>query len=78
MRVEVIGHYGLTQPVTQQPTLSNLSRISVARLKKVALVAVCGVVGSGKTVTLRRLQQPLSEEKKVIVARSLSVEKQNI
>lgn len=41
--------------------------------------AVCGVVGSGKTVTLRRfLQQRLREENKINVARSLSIEKHSI
>lgn len=42
------------------------------------LIAVCGVVGSGKTVTLRRLQQQLMDENKIIVARSLSVDKQSV
>ena len=42
------------------------------------LIAVCGVVGSGKTVTLRRLQQQLMDENKIIVARSLSVDNQNV
>lgn len=36
------------------------------------------VWGSDKTVTLCLLQQFLREEKKVLVAKSLSVEKQNI
>ncbi len=42
------------------------------------LIAVCGVVGSGKTVLLRRLQQALDEEKKVTVSKSLAIEKQSI
>jgi type II secretory pathway predicted ATPase ExeA len=42
------------------------------------LVAVCGVVGSGKTVTLRRLQQILKDENRISVAKSLSVEKHSI
>ena len=42
------------------------------------LIAVCGVVGSGKTVTLRRLQQILKEENRVSVAKSISVEKHSI
>jgi type II secretory pathway predicted ATPase ExeA len=37
-----------------------------------------GVIGSGKTVTLRRLQQQLKEENKVIVSKSLAVEKHSI
>lgn len=83
MRVEVMEHYGLTQPVTQAgyyETAHHKQLIKDIRgaIEEGRLVAVCGVVGSGKTVTLRRLQQLLREEKKVIVARSLSVEKQNI
>ena len=42
------------------------------------LIAVRGVVGSGKTVTLRRLQQILKEENRVSVAKSISVEKHSI
>ena len=42
------------------------------------LIALCGVVGSGKTVTLRRLQQILKDENRVAVAKSLSVEKHSI
>ncbi|WP_269635760.1 AAA family ATPase [Polaromonas glacialis] len=41
-------------------------------------MAVCDVVGSGKTVTLRRLQQILKDENRLAVARSLSVEKHSI
>jgi type II secretory pathway predicted ATPase ExeA len=39
------------------------------------LVALCGVVGSGKTMMLRRLQDLLARENRVIVAKSISVEK---
>lgn len=42
------------------------------------LIAVCGMVGSGKTVTLRSLQQQLIDENKIIVARSLSVDKHSV
>jgi type II secretory pathway predicted ATPase ExeA len=39
------------------------------------LVALCGVVGSGKTVTLRRLQDLLARENRVLVSKSVAVEK---
>ena len=39
------------------------------------LVALCGVVGAGKTVTLRRLQEVLTKEGRVIVSRSMAVER---
>lgn len=83
MRVEVMEHYGLSQPIVQAgyyETAHHKQLIKDIRgaIEQGRLVDVCGVVGSGKTVTLRRLQQLLKEEKKVIVARSLSVEKQKI
>lgn len=40
-----------------------------------APVAMCGVVGAGKTVTLRRLQGVLAKEGRVIVAHSMAVER---
>ena len=33
------------------------------------IVALCGVIGSGKTVMLRRLQQQLKEENRITVSR---------
>jgi len=33
------------------------------------LVAMCGVIGSGKTVTLRRLQEILARDNRVIVSK---------
>lgn len=42
------------------------------------LVAICGPVGSGKTVMVNRLQERLAVEKTMIVARSLSVDKPRV
>ena len=39
------------------------------------VIALCGVVGSGKTVTLRRLQDMLAEDGRVLVSKSVAVEK---
>jgi type II secretory pathway predicted ATPase ExeA len=36
---------------------------------------LCGVVGSGKTVTLRRLQELLANDNRVAVSKSIAVEK---
>lgn len=62
MRVEVMEHYGLTRPVDQAGYYETAHHKQLLKDIKGAvhegrLVAVCGVVGSGKTVTLRRLQQ---------------------
>ena len=42
------------------------------------LIAVSGIVGSGKTTTLRKIRDTLSEEGEIIVAKSLSVEKARV
>lgn len=83
MRVEVMEYYGLTQPLSQAgyyETEHHKQLIKDIRsaILEGRLIAVCGVVGSGKTVTMRRLQQILKEENRVTVAKSLSVEKHNI
>ena len=83
MRVEVMQYYGLTQPLSQAGYYETdhhkqlIKDIKGATLEG-RLIALCGVVGSGKTVTLRRLQQILKDENRVAVAKSLSVEKHSI
>lgn len=83
MRVEVMQHYGLTQPLSQAGYFETelhkqlLKDIKGAILEG-RLIAVCGVVGSGKTVTMRRLQQQLKEENKITVSKSLTVEKHSV
>lgn len=83
MRVEVMQHYGLTQSFSQagyfetEPHKQLLKDIKGA-IQEGRLIAVCGVVGSGKTVTMRRLQQQLKEENKVTVSKSLTVEKHSV
>ncbi|MCP4338780.1 MAG: hypothetical protein GY799_07800 [Desulfobulbaceae bacterium] len=42
------------------------------------LIAVSGIVGSGKTATLRKIRDTLSQEKEIIVAKSISVEKTRV
>ena len=83
MRVEVMQYYGLTQQLDQAgyyETEHHKQLIKDIRgaIHDGRLIAVCGVVGSGKTVTMRRLQQILKDENKIAVAKSLSVEKHSI
>ncbi|MGK0688820.1 ExeA family protein [Serratia marcescens] len=83
MRVEVMQYYGLTNPLAQAgyyetETHKQLTKDIRAAVLEGRLIALCGVVGCGKTVTLRRLQQILREENRVTVAKSLSVEKSSI
>jgi type II secretory pathway predicted ATPase ExeA len=83
MRVEVMEHFELTIPLNQAgyyETDRHKALIKDIRgaINEGKLIAVCGLIGSGKTVTLRRLQQMLEEEKKVTVSRSLAIDKQSV
>jgi type II secretory pathway predicted ATPase ExeA len=42
------------------------------------LIALTGIIGCGKTVTIRRLQESLQQEGKVTVSKSLSVDKERV
>lgn len=80
MRVEVMQHFGLTQPLSQAGYFETEQHKQLLKdikgaIQEGKLIAVCGVVGSGKTVTMRRLQQQLKDENKITVSKSLTVEK---
>lgn len=81
--VEVMEHFGLTVPLNQaryyetEPHKELMKDIRGA-INEGRLIAVCGLIGSGKTVTLRRLQQMLEDEKKVTVSRSLAIDKHSV
>jgi len=83
MRVDVMQHYGFTQPLSHagyyetQHHQQLMTDIKSAILEG-HLIALCGVIGSGKTVTLRRLQQQLKDDNRVLVSKSLAVEKHRI
>ena len=80
MQLEVMEHFGINKYMRDVGFFEteNHKRI-FKQLKKLIpegqLIALSGVVGSGKTTTISRLKNQLNKEKKVIVAKSLSVEK---
>jgi type II secretory pathway predicted ATPase ExeA len=83
MRVEVMEHFELTVPLNQAGYYETERHKALLKdirgaINEGKLIAVCGLIGSGKTLTLRRLQQILEEEKKVTVSRSLAIDKQNV
>jgi ABC-type dipeptide/oligopeptide/nickel transport system ATPase component len=47
-------------------------------IKAGKLVALSGIVGCGKTTTLRRIQEALSQDKEILASKSLSLEKSQI
>ena len=83
MRVEVMQHFGLTVPLNQAGYYETVHHKELMKdirsgINEGRLIAVCGVIGSGKTVMMRRLQQLLEDEKKVTVSKSLAIEKHSI
>jgi type II secretory pathway predicted ATPase ExeA len=83
MRAEVMDHYGMTVPLNQAGYYETehhkvLMKDIRGAIDEGRLIAVCGLIGSGKTVTLRWLQQKLEDEKKVIVSRSLAIDKHKV
>jgi type II secretory pathway predicted ATPase ExeA len=83
MRVEVIQHFGSTLPLSQAGYFETAHHQQLIKDIKGAifegrLIALCGVIGSGKTVMLRRLQQVMEAEKKITVSKSFAIEKHTI
>ena len=80
MRTEVMEFYGLTRAPRSVGYYETAHHRQLLQDIKQAvydsnLVALTGVVGAGKTVTLRRLQEILAKESRVLVSKSVSVEK---
>lgn len=80
MLLDVMAHYGLTRDFRNSGFFETEHHKRIFRQLKTVipegyLIAVSGIVGSGKTTTLQKLQEMLKNEKKVIVSKSLAVEK---
>lgn len=69
-----LGKSGYFETVQSQQTFKEL-RLAI---KDGKLVALSGIVGSGKSMTLQRIQDTLIQEKEVLVAKSLAIEKSKI
>ena len=80
LRADVMEHYGLTKDFSragffetaQHKTLFKQLQVSV---HAGVLIALTGLVGSGKTTMLRRLQDKLAENAQIIISKSLALEK---
>ena len=83
MLLDVMTHYGLNKDLRNAGFYETEQHKRIFRQLKTAipsgcLIAVSGIVGCGKTTTLRRLQEILRKENKVIISKSLSVEKSKV
>ena len=80
MQIEVLEHFGIKKYFRDADFFeTDTAKRLFKQLKKIIpegqLIALTGVVGIGKTTYLERIQKQLAVDKKVIVAKSLSVEK---
>jgi type II secretory pathway predicted ATPase ExeA len=80
---EMMNHFNLTKDFraagyfeTKHHKLISQEIIEAIKLGK--LVAVSGIVGSGKTTILKKIQEKLSRDKEVLISKSLSLEKDRV
>lgn len=79
MLTEVMEHFGLARDFLMAGYYETDRHRQIVKDVKTSilagrLVAVTGIVGCGKMVLLRRIQEDLTREGKVIVSKSLSVD----
>ena len=83
MLTEVMRFYGLSRPPVDVGFFETEHHAQVSRDIRAAimggrLIALTAVIGSGKTVLSRRLRADLEREGRIIVSRSLSIDKAKI
>jgi type II secretory pathway predicted ATPase ExeA len=83
MLTEVMQYYGLARPPIEVGFFetehhAQMSRDIRAAIMGGRLIALTAVMGSGKSILSRRLRADLDRENKVIVSRSLSIDKAKI
>ena len=83
MLTEVMRFYGLARPPVDAGFFETEHHAQVSRDIRAAimggrLIALTAVIGSGKTVLSRRLRADLEREGRIIVSRSLSIDKAKI
>jgi type II secretory pathway predicted ATPase ExeA len=83
MRQEVMNHYGIAREFRDAGFYETERHRQVLRelksaVKQGKLITMAGIVGSGKSTTLHRLQEQLQAEGNIQVARSLSVDKRGV
>jgi len=83
MRADVLEHFGLVNDFRNVGYFETEHHRQIykdlkAAIRQGKMIAVSGIVGCGKTTTLRNIQRSLSEEREIIVSKSLSVEKHKV
>lgn len=80
---EMMQHYGLNKDLNKADYFETdgfkrgLLDLKTA-IKSGGLIALIGIVGSGKTTALRQMQQALKDEGKVLVSKALATDKRRV
>ena len=80
MEIESMKYYGMNKEFSkadyfEAENYQNMFTNIKLAIKNGGLIVLTGIVGIGKTTTLRRLQRDLREENKVLVSKSLAIVK---
>jgi type II secretory pathway predicted ATPase ExeA len=80
---EVMQHYGITRPFRDAGYFETehhrrISQELAAAIRRGGLMALCGIVGCGKTTLLARTREALQREDQILVSRSLAVDKAHV
>ena len=83
MLSDIMEHYGLVREFSNAGYFDTEHHQQIFRELKAAirsgrLVALTGIVGTGKTTILKRIQKELKQEREILVSKSLSVDKARI
>lgn len=80
---EVMEHYGITRSFRDAGYFETehhrrVSQELHAAIPRGGLIALCGIVGCGKTTLLERTREALQQEGEILVSRSLAVDKAHV
>ncbi len=83
MLSDVMEHFGLLKEFQNDDYFETDHHKQIFQNLKVAirqgrLIALTGIVGSGKTITFRRIYDNLQEEGAFLVSKSLCIEKKRV
>jgi type II secretory pathway predicted ATPase ExeA len=83
MLSDVLDHYGLSRELRHAGYFETEHHQEIFKELKAAiklgkLIALTGLVGCGKTITLRRIQEMLEHEREILVSKSLAVDKNRV
>jgi type II secretory pathway predicted ATPase ExeA len=83
MLSDVRSYYGFARDFAQAGYFETAHSQQIVRelsyeIRAGKLVTLSGIVGCGKTTTLRRIQEALAQDKEILVSKSLSVEKSQL